>query len=330
MRDVGSVWDLVGNTPLIKIRSLSRLTGCEIFGKAEFLNPGGSIKDRAAKGMIAAAEASGELKAGGTIVEGTAGNTGIGLATLGRERGYHVIVSMPDNQAPEKYDVLRALGAELRLVKPCPFADPNHFYHQARRIAEQTPGAVWANQFENCANADFHASTTGPEIWQQMQAKVDCLTLSVGTGGTFGGVSRFLKSKNPDCKVIIADPMGSGVYSYLKTGNYTAEGSSISEGIGIMRLTANFKRGLADDVWRVTDQELIEMFYHLSHEDGLLVGTSAALNVYSAYRYALQHRGQGKRIVTFLCDSGTRYLSRLLSSQWLKEKGLAPRPLSVT
>jgi cysteine synthase A len=329
MAAVGNIWDIVGNTPLIEIRSLSRMTGCEIFGKAEFLNPGGSIKDRAAKGIIQAAELNGTLKTGGTIVEGTAGNTGIGLATLGRERGYKIIISMPDNQAPEKYEILKALGAELRLTKPAPFSDESHFFHQAGKITAATPGAIWANQFENTANRDFHFATTGPEIWSQMQGRIDCLTLSVGSGGTFGGVSQFLKSKNHTSTVILADPYGSGMYSYFKTGTIATEGSSVAEGIGIMRLTANFKTGVADDSWRISDQEMIEMFYHLAHEDGLLVGISAALNAYSAYKYGLQHKNQGKRIVTFLCDSGTRYLSRLMNPAWLKEKGLVPRPLQL-
>ncbi|HEX4926309.1 MAG TPA: pyridoxal-phosphate dependent enzyme, partial [Bdellovibrionales bacterium] len=227
----GTIWDSVAGTPLIKILSLSEATGCEIYGKAEFLNPGGSIKDRAAKGIIAQAERDGALKRGSVIVEGTAGNTGIGIATLAASRGYRVIISMPDNQAAEKYEVLRALGAELRLTKPVPFADQSHFYHQARRIAEETPGSFWANQFENTANAKFHYDVTGPEIWSQLDGKIDVLTLATGTGGTIGGVSSYLKEKNPNIKVVLADPLGSGMYQYLKSGEIKSEGSSITEGI---------------------------------------------------------------------------------------------------
>ena len=323
----GSVWDVVGNTPLIRIKSLSEMTGCEIYGKAEYLNPGGSIKDRAAKGIIGDAEMTGRLKPGGTIVEGTAGNTGIGLATLAAERGYHCIISMPDNQATEKYDLIRVLGADLRLVPPCPFKNENHFYHQAKKIAEDTPDAIWANQFENEANGRFHFETTGPEIWEQMEGRLDYLTLAVGTGGTFGGCSSFLKSKDPNIKIVVVDPPGSGLYKYITTGEISTEGGSITEGIGIMRITANFALGQADDALRFEDQSMIDMLYHLASEDGLVVGTSAALNARAAYEIAMKNRGSGKRIVTFLCDSGTRYMSRLFNKDWLKEKGLRPKPL---
>jgi cysteine synthase A len=322
--------ETVGQTPLVKIESLSRLTGCDIWGKAEFLNPGGSVKDRAAKGIILDAEAKGLLKPGATIVEGTAGNTGIGLATLAAERGYKVIISMPNNQSAEKYDVLQALGATLHLVDPCPFANQNHFYHQARRIADENPGYFWANQFENPANGEFHFQTTGPEIWQQTHGKVDFLTMASGTGGTISGTSRFLKSKNPNLKVVLADPMGSGMCSYIKSGEIKSQGSSVTEGIGIMRLTKNFTSALIDDAVTVDDQGMIDMLYHIAKNDGLLLGTSAALNLFSAYQIGLKHFGQGKSIVTILCDHGTRYLTRVFNSQWLSASGLKPKALGVS
>lgn len=325
----GRVWDLVGNTPLIRIESLSKLTGCNIFGKAEFLNPGGSVKDRAAKGIIQDAEKRGLLKPGMTIVEGTAGNTGIGIATLAAERGYKVIISIPDNQAPEKYEILEVLGAQLKKVPAVPFSDPNHFFHTARRIAEES-GAFWANQFENTANGDFHFQTTGPEIWQQTQGKIDIFTCAVGTSGTMSGVSRFLKEKNAKVKTIAADPMGSGIYTQIREGKLVAEGSSITEGIGIMRITENFKQARIDDVMRITDQEMIDMVYHLAQHEGLVVGTSSGINMMAAYRLAQENAGSGKTIVTILCDHGTRYSSRLLNRKWLQEKNLVPKKLTYT
>lgn len=326
----GTVWDLVGNTPLIRIESLSKLTGCEIYGKAEFLNPGGSVKDRAAKGIIMDAEKKGLLKPGGVIVEGTAGNTGIGLAVLAASRGYKVIVSMPEGQAEEKYQMLEILGVEVRRVPQVPFSDQRHFYHEARRIAESLPNAYWANQFENPANGDFHYQTTGAEIWQQTEGRIDIFTCAVGSSGTMSGVSRYLKEKKPSVQVIIADPYGSGIYSYFKTGKLEAEGSSISEGIGIMRITENYRRVQADDVMRVSDNEMIDMIYHLAERDGLFVGTSSGINVMAAYRLAQLNAGSGKTIVTILCDSGTRYASRLLDQKWLADKGLTPKPLTRT
>jgi cysteine synthase A len=290
--------------------------------KAEFLNPGVSIKDRAAKGIIENFEKNGDLKSGHTIVEGTAGNTGIGLATLAAERGYKVIVSMPDNQAPEKYQMLEALGAEIRTVPPCPFANENHFYHRAKKIAEQTTNAVWANQFENLANGEFHFRTTGPEVWEQMGGKIDILVLAVGTGGTLNGVSRFLKKQDPKIKVVVADPFGSGLFCQIKEGKMESTGSSITEGIGIMRLTANFKQGLVDDSIRIKDQDMIFRLYDMAKKDGLVVGTSAALNVQAAYELALRTNDRPLRIVTFLCDHGSRYHSRVLNLNWLKEKNL--------
>jgi cysteine synthase len=323
---LGSLWDAVGQTPLLRIGSIARLTGCEVLGKAEFMNPGGSIKDRAAKGMIRRAEQEGVLRAGGTIVEGTAGNTGIGLGLLGRERGYRVVVTMPDNQAREKYDLLEAMGVEVRRVPPVPFADERHFYHQARTLALRE-GWFWANQFENTSNGDYHAETTGPEIFEQCDGRIDVLVSSVGTGGTISGVSRYLKSKLPDLRVVLADPAGSGLYSYVREGKVESSGSSITEGIGIMRITENFRRALVDDALRVTDQEMVEMLYHLAREDALVVGTSAALNVRAAYEIARRHSGEGLRIVTFLCDHGSRYFSKVFNRDFLESKHLSPAKL---
>lgn len=328
MQRAGSVWDAVGNTPLIKIHSLSELTGCEIYGKAEFLNPGGSIKDRAAKGMIARFEREGKLKPGGTIVEGTAGNTGIGIATLAAERGYKVIISMPNNQAAEKYQLLEAIGAEVRAVPPCPFANQDHFYHRARRIAEANPDYVWADQFENEANAQFHYETTGPELMHQLDGKLDLLVLAAGTGGTIGGTSAYLKEQLPNLTVMVADPNGSGIHDFVKTGEWTGEGGSITEGIGIKRLTANFNRAQVDDALRVSDEEMIDMLFHLSAADGLFQGTSSALNVAAAYKLGMRYKGTGKRIVTFLCDHGSRYASKVLNQEWMTEKGFQPKALA--
>lgn len=323
---IGTLWDAVGNTPLFRIPSLSEATGNDILAKAEFLNPGGSVKDRAAMGMILAAEAAGKLQPGGTIVEGTAGNTGIGLTLLGRERGYRVVVTMPDNQAREKYEFLEAMGAEVRKVPVVPFSNPAHFYHQARALSEQH-GWFWANQFENTANGDIHYQTTGPEIWDQCEGRVDVLVSAVGSGGTISGVSRYLKEKNPALKVVLVDPFGSGLYCHVKEGKVEGTGGSITEGIGIMRITENFRRARVDDAMRVSDQEMVEMLYHLASEDALVVGTSAALNVRAAYELARQQPGAGLRIVTFLCDHGSRYASKVFNREFLASKGLEPRPL---
>ena len=323
---IGSLWDSVGNTPLLTLGSLSKRTGNEILGKAEFMNPGGSIKDRAAKGMIRDAEASGQLKPGGTIVEGTAGNTGIGLALLGRERGYRVVVTMPDNQAREKYELLEAMGADVRKVPVVPFANENHFFHAARKLAEAN-GWFWANQFENPSNGDYHAETTAEEIWDQCEGKLDVLVASCGTGGTLGGVSRVLKKKNPKLEVVMVDPFGSGLYCQFKEGKMETTGGSITEGIGIMRLTHNFKTAVIDDAMRVSDQEMIEMLYHLAREDAVVVGTSAALNVRAAYEIARKRPNQGLRIATFLCDHGSRYASKVFNPEFLKSKSLEVRPL---
>lgn len=321
---VGSIDAAVGETPLIKLQTLSRLSGNEIYGKAEFLNPGGSVKDRTALGIILAAEKNGLLKEGSTIVEGTAGNTGIGLATLAAQRGYKCMIVMPNNQASEKYEILRALGVELVLVDPCPFVSDKHFYHTARALAAGKQNMFWADQFENLANFEIHLATTGPEIWAQTQGKIDVFVSSAGTGGTIAGVSRALKKLNPKVHVQLVDPMGSGLYSYFKTGALASQGSSMTEGIGIMRLTANFKNAQIDSAVQVQDQEMLSMLYHLAQKEGLLVGTSAALNVFAAYKYARAHQGQGLRIVTMLCDSGLRYQSRVFNEKYLNEKGLKP------
>lgn len=321
------VWDAVGHTPLIRIKSLSEITGCNIFGKAEFLNPGGSIKDRAAKGIIAKAEREGSLPPGGTIVEGTAGNTGIGLATLAAERGYRVVITMPDNQASEKYEILAAIGAEVRKVPPCPFANPDHFYHQAGRIAKEMPNAIWADQFENTANADAHYTTTAPEIWDQLEGNIHILVAAAGTGGTLGGVSQFLKEKDPRIAIIVADPEGSGIHDYFKQGTFSGEGSSVTEGIGIKRLTANLARAVVDDALRVSDKTMIDMLFHIASHDGIFLGTSSALNLVAAFEMGLRNSGSGKNIVTFLCDHGSRYASKILNPVWCQEKGLTPEPI---
>lgn len=324
----GYISEIVGQTPLIKIKSLSEMTGCEIFGKAELLNPGGSVKDRAALGIINEAEEQGLLKIGDTIVEGTAGNTGIGLATIATQRGYRCLIVMPNNQAQEKYDALNALGVDLLTVPPCPFSNENHFYHTAKRLATEGNDRFWANQFENTANFRIHYKTTGPELWEQAEGKIDAFISAVGTGGTIAGVSRFLKEKNSLIKIRMVDPFGSGLYSYIKTGQIAATGSSITEGIGIMRLTANFKEAIVDEAVQVSDQDMLSMLYHLAEKDGLLVGTSAALNVFASYQYAIEHKNSGKRILTILCDSGLRYQSKIFNPEFLKEKGLTRKPLT--
>ncbi len=323
---ISSLWQAVGNTPLLRLESLSALTGCEILGKAEFMNPGGSVKDRAAKGMIARAEADGLLKPGGVICEGTAGNTGIGLALLGKARGYRTVVVMPDNQVREKYELLEAMGAEVRKVPVVPFTNPNHFFHTARTLAQEN-GWFWPNQFENTANSDVHYDTTGREIWAQTGGRVDILVSSVGTSGTLSGVSRFLKEKDPKVQVVLADPEGSGMYAQVKTGTITGSGSSFTEGIGIMRVTENFRLARIDDAMQVSDQQAIDMLYHLARHDALVIGTSAALNVRAAYELGLKHKGSGKRIVTFLCDHGSRYTSKVFNPEYLASRKLTVNPL---
>lgn len=315
---------LIGNTPLVRVNSLSRLTGCEILAKCEYLNPGGSVKDRAALQMIQDAAACGDLRPGKTIVEGTAGNTGIGLAIAGRSLGYRVLVVMPSGQAVEKERQVSLHGADLKLVKPCPFSNPNHFYHTARRIAEAEPETYWwANQFENLSNARAHATGTGPEIRTQTGDRLDCFVSAAGTGGTIGGVSSYLKKEMPDTRVILVDPEGSGLRSYVKTGEFSSEGSSITEGIGIMRLVDNFRQAVVDDAVTLADQDLVTVAHYLREEEGLVVGSSSALNLAGALWTAVRH-GPGKRILTLICDGGDRSFSKLYNPEFLKEKELDP------
>jgi cysteine synthase len=313
----------VGDTPLLRIPNLSAALGRNILGKAEFLNPGGSVKDRAAKYIIEDAEAAGRLTAGGTIVEGTAGNTGIALALLGNARGYRSIIVVPDDQSQEKFDLLRVFGADLRIVPTVPFTDPGNYYHVAHRIADETPGAIWADQFNNPANRRAHYETTGPEIWRQSGGAIDAFTAAAGTGGTFAGVAAFLKEQRPGIRTVLADPRGSALYAYVKHGSLDVEGDSIAEGIGIKRITDNFRGAPADDALRVDDRDMVEMAHYLLRREGLLLGGSAALNVTAAARVA-QGLPAGSSVVTILCDGGQRSMSRLYNAAWLAEKELTP------
>lgn len=313
----------VGNTPLIRLNSFSEETGCEILGKAEFLNPGGSVKDRAALYIIQDAEEKGLLKPGGTVVEGTAGNTGIGLAHICNAKGYKCLIIIPDTQSQEKMDLLRTLGAEVRPVPAVPYRDPNNYVRLSGRIAEEMENAIWANQFDNLANRRSHYETTGPEIWAQTDGKIDAWVAATGTGGTYAGVSLFLKEKNPDIRCVLADPMGSGLYSYAKTGEIKLEGSSVTEGIGNSRVTANMEDVPIDDALQIDDHEAIRVIYQLLRRDGLFMGGSVGINVGAAVALAKQ-LGPGHTIVTVLCDGGTRYQSRLFNQEWLAAKGLSP------
>lgn len=321
--NVGSLERVIGKTPLIYLKGLSHITGCEIYGKAEFLNPGGSIKDRTALGLIRAAEKSKLIKSGSTLVEGTAGNTGIGLSILAAERGYKAKIIMPNTLSPEKFQTLEVLGAEVVKVEPTTFSDPKHYYHTAKKIAEENENHYWVDQFENLANYQIHYDMTGPEIWSQSQQNIDYFVASSGTGGTIAGVSNFLKEKNKNIKIVLADPMGSALYQHFQTGELKATGSSITEGIGIMRVTGNYAKAKIDEAMQITDQEMLEMMYYLARKEGLLIGTSGSLNVVAAYKIAKKNRG--KKIITMLCDSAIRYQSRLFNSQWLAEKGLVGR-----
>ena len=312
----------IGNTPLIRIDSLSEETGCEILGKAEFMNPGGSVKDRAALWMIEAAEASGALKQGGTVVEGTAGNTGIGLAHVCNSRGYKTIIYMPDNQSTEKVNLLRTLGAEVRVVPTVPYANEDNFQKQAGRYAATLDNAIWANQFDNTANALSHYESTGPEIWAQTDGKVDVFTCAVGTGGTLAGTSAYLKEQNPNLQIILADPIGSALYNWVSTGEATmTPGPSITEGIGNSRITENLKQAVIDSAVQVTDQEMVDMVYRLLREDGWFFGSSSGINLGAAVK-AAKTLGPGHTIVTILCDDGGKYQSRLYNDEFLAEKGL--------
>lgn len=311
----------VGNTPLIRLNSFSEETGCEILGKAEFLNPGGSVKDRAALYIVNDAEAKGLLKSGGTVVEGTAGNTGIGLAHICNAKGYKCLIFIPDTQSQEKMDLLRTLGAEIRPVPAVPYRDPNNYVKLSGRIAQEMPNAIWANQFDNLANRQAHYETTGAEIWAQTDGKIDAWVAATGTGGTYAGVTQYLKEKNPYIKCVVADPMGSGLYSYAKTGEITLVGSSITEGIGNSRITANMQGIPIDDALQIDDKEAVRVVYQLLEKDGLFMGGSVGINVGAAVALA-KTIGPGHTIVTVLCDSGARYQSRLYNREWLISKGL--------
>lgn len=313
----------VGNTPLIRLESFSEETGCDILGKAEFLNPGGSVKDRAALYIIEDAERRGLLKPGGTVVEGTAGNTGIGLAHICNAKGYKCLIVIPETQSQEKIDLLRTLGAQVRTVPAVPYSDPNHYVRLSGQIAAAMDNAVWANQFDNLANRQAHYATTGPEIWTQTEGQVDGWVAATGTGGTYAGVAMFLKEKNPQVRCVVADPMGSVLYSYVKTGELKREGNSITEGIGQGRITANMQDVPADDAIQIADPEAIRVIYQLLRRDGLFMGGSVGINVAAAVALAKQ-MGPGHRIVTVLCDGGSRYQSRLFNQAWLAERGLSP------
>lgn len=313
--------ETIGNTPLIRLNSVSDETGCEILGKAEFLNPGGSVKDRAALYIVEQAEAEGLLKPGGTVVEGTAGNTGIGLAHICNAKGYKCLIVIPDTQSQEKIDLLRTLGAEVRTVPAVPYKDPNNYVRLSGRLAAEMENAVWANQFDNLANRLAHYRSTGPEIWDQTEGKVDGWVAATGTGGTYAGVALYLKEQNPVVRCVVADPMGSGLYSYVKTGQISIEGNSITEGIGNSRITANMENVPIDDAIQITDSEALDVVFKLLRRDGLFVGGSVGINVAAAVQLARQ-LGPGKTIVTILCDGGARYQSRLFNPEWLATKGL--------
>ncbi|MDH3893538.1 MAG: cysteine synthase A [Chromatiales bacterium] len=321
-----SVLECIGNTPLVRLAAASAETGCEILGKAEFMNPGGSIKDRAALGIVRAAEASGELRPGGTIVEGTAGNTGIGIAMVANALGYRTVIVMPDTQSKEKIDTLRAYGADLHLVPAVPYRNPENYVHVSQRLADQLAttdpaGAVWANQFDNTANRDFHAVTTGPEIWNQTEGKVDGFVCAVGTGGTLAGVASALRTRNPGVSIALSDPAGSGLYHYYANGEIRVEGNSITEGIGNGRITGNLQDVAIDHAFRIEDSESIPIVFRLLREEGLLLGGSSGVNVAGAIRLA-RELGPGHVIVTILCDSGLRYRGKLFNRDFLVSKGL--------
>ena len=312
----------IGNTPLIRLNSLSKETGCEILGKAEFMNPGGSVKDRTALGLILDAEQRGLLKPGATVVEGTAGNTGIGLATLCRARGYRLIIVIPETQSSEKLQLLRSLGAEVHAVPAAPYASDKNYQKIARRMAADIPGAVWADQFDNTANRRIHELTTAPEIWQQCHGRLDAFVAATGTGGTLAGVATWLKQQSKASMAVLADPSGSALFNYIKQGEPSSDGGgSITEGIGNSRVTANLNGAPIDDALRISDEAAVEMVFRLLNEEGLMLGSSSGINVAAAVALAKQ-LGPGKRIVTILCDHGQRYYSRLFNPDWLAEKGL--------
>jgi cysteine synthase A len=318
--------DAIGRTPLLRLRRASERTGCEILGKAEFLNPGGSVKDRAALFIVKDAEERGQLRPGGVIVEGTAGNTGIGLALVANARGYRTVIVIPDTQSEEKKQALRLLGADLREVPAVPYANPNNYVKVSGRLAEaianvEPAGAIWANQFDNVANRRAHLETTGPELWAQTDGRIDGFICSVGTGGTLAGVGMYLKERNPAIRIGIADPMGAGLYHWYKHGVLKAEGSSITEGIGQNRITANLEGAPVDDAFQIPDAEAVEVVFDLLRHEGLFLGGSTGINVAGAIRLA-REIGPGHTIVTVLADSGQRYASRLFNPEFLRSKDL--------
>ena len=313
----------IGNTPHIVLPKLSAALGRTIVGKAEFLNPGGSVKDRAAKGIVEDAQENGRLRPGGTIVEGTAGNTGIALALIANAGGYRTIICIPDDQSPEKIELLRAYGADVRVVRAVPFANPENYYHVARAIAQATPNAIWADQFNNTANRAAHYASTGPEIWNAFGDELSAFVAACGTGGTLAGTATYLKERKPSVRTVLCDPYGSVLFKYVTCGVLEAEGDSNTEGIGIKRITENFKDAPVDDALRVDDRAMVEMAYWLLREEGLFVGGSAALNVVGAARYA-RELPPGSTVVTILCDGGERYRSRLWNHMWLAENECVP------
>ena len=329
MKTIPDTVSLIGNTPLVRLKGPSDAAGCDIFGKCEFANPGASVKDRAALGIIRDAEQRGELKPGGTVVEGTAGNTGIGIALVANARGYNTIIVMPDNQSQEKMATLRALGAELVLVPPTKFANPGHFVHTSRRLAEETPGAIWANQFDNIANRRAHIETTAPEIWDQMDGRIDGFTCAVGTGGTLAGVGMGLKAFDENVAIALSDPHGAALYEYYAHGELKAEGNSVAEGIGQGRITANLEDAPIDTQYRISDEEGLEWVRRLLAEEGLALGLSSGINVAGAVRLGQEltaKLGRPARVATILCDTGFRYLSTLYNPEWLREKDLPVFP----
>lgn len=324
-RPFGDTLNLIGNTPLVRLAGPSEAAGCDIWGKCEFANPGSSVKDRAALYIIRDAEARGDLQPGGTVVEGTAGNTGIGIALVANARGYKTIIVMPDNQSKEKMDTLRALGAKLVLVPPTKFSNPGHFVHTSRRLAEETPGAVWANQFDNIANRRAHIDGTAPELWEQTGGKLDGFTCAAGTGGTIAGVGLGLKAFDENIRIALTDPHGAALYNYYAHGELSAEGSSVAEGIGQGRITANLEGAPIDTQFRISDEEGLEWVARLLREEGLCLGLSSGINVAGAVALGKQLVAEGRpnpQVATILCDTGFRYLSTLYNPQWLADKGL--------
>ena len=321
----GDTLALIGNTPLVRLAGPSEAAGCDIWGKCEFANPGSSVKDRAALYMIRDAEARGELKTGGTVIEGTAGNTGIGIALVANALGYKTVIVMPDNQSKEKMDTLRALGAQLVLVPPTKYADPAHFQHVSRRMAEETEGAIWAGQFDNVANRRAHIEGTSQELWEQLGGKIDGFTCAAGTGGTIAGVGMGLKEKDENVRIALSDPHGAALYNYYANGELKGEGSSVAEGIGQGRITANLEGAPIDTQYRISDEEGMVWVEKLLRDEGLCLGLSSGINVAGAIALGKELLAEGRsnpQVATILCDTGFRYLSTLFNAEWLAEKKL--------